>query len=174
MSVPTPLPHRVRRRCLATLIAMAVASLAGCSDGSLFEPERHLAGIWVRVPSPAEASQRIAIAYRDTLEFSANLGGRWSREFEGASHAPVRVVTEVTLEPRGTMLFLNLAPCITCFRLAGEVRASLVTERPRFTSELGRPHYRVIRQGENRFELRPVTAGGESTWYMRWIPFAPD
>jgi hypothetical protein len=150
------------------------ALLAGCGDASLFEPERGLAGIWVRVPSPTEASQRIAIAYRDTLELSTDRGGRWSREFEDAAHAPVRVVSEVVLEPHGTRLFMNLAPCTSCLRLEGDARASLVADSPRFTSEIGPPHYRIVRQGKVRFELRPITAGGESTWYVRWTPYGLD
>ena len=162
------------RRGLQPLVALGalVIGLAACSDGrGIFEPQRGIEGTWVRAMPPSLGNTRILIVpFHDTLTFDRAGAGRWSYEVPQADIVPPpRVVAQVTLAPQGTLLFMNFVPCEFCrASVDGELRADLaVPERPRSLSVVPPPHFRIVRHGDDRLELRSMTMEQATTFYER-------
>ena len=164
----------VARRALAPLVALGILAtgLAACSDGrGIFAPQRGIEGTWVRVMPPSLGNTRIlVIPFHDTLTFDGSGAGRWSYEVPQADIVPLpRVVVQVALDPQGTMLFMNVQTCEVCrAAVDGEMRADLaLPEAPRSLSVVPPPHFRIVRHGDDRLELRPITLVEATTFYER-------
>ena len=168
------------RRALRPLVALGilVAGVAACnSDRGIFEPQRGIEGTWLRVPPPSTGINRImVVGYHDTLTFHHTGAGRWSYEVsQGEGALPARVVTDVVLDPHGTLLFMNFVPCDFCrVDVGNRVRTDLaVPEAPRALSVIGPPHYRIIRRGDDRLELQAVAFPQEVAYYVRLTAATP-
>lgn len=167
------MPHRTNRRSwpqriplravILALVALATLAATGCRDDgvSFLEPDRGVAGTWVRYAPPVDdVLGDMAPAPPDTLFLASDGSGTWSRTVVGSfGAASARVLGAVQYERRGLGLFLTPAPpCPTC-RIVGERMAYTL------------PHalYRVRRPDADRLVLEPV-AGDSSVGrehYMR-------
>ena len=170
--MPFPLARSWRALRPLAALGVLVAGLTACSDGrGIFEPQRGIEGTWVRVMPPSLGNTRILVVpFHDTLTFDRTGAGRWSYEVPQLDMVPPpRVVAQVELDPRGTMLFMNFQTCEFCrATIDGELRADLaVPDAPRSLSVVPPPHFRIVRHGDDRLELRPITLVEATTFYER-------